>query len=87
MLKNPFNRLSYCQVNRLIEELRIELCKETDREVCNEEILQRKEDHPTTLIKMNRLSSKFKQFLETMQKEYTNRTEIVADMKENAIIF
>ena len=54
------------EVKRLTVELKTEFSKETDGEVEDEEILRRKEDLPTTLGKMDQLSSKFQQFLETI---------------------
>ena len=71
------------EVTRLTDELQLEFCKETDGEVSDEEILRRKEDLPSTLEKMNQLSSKFQQCLETIPEEYENKDEIISSLKEN----
>ena len=67
------------EVKRLITELNTEFSKESDGEVEDEEILRRKEDLPTTLGKMDQLSSKFQQFLETIPTDFTNSANVIAE--------
>ena len=71
------------EVSRLTDELRLEFCKETDGEVCDDEVLRRKEDLPSTVDKMKELSSKFQQCLETIPEEYENKDKIITNLKEN----
>ena len=70
------------EVKRLITELNTEFSKESDGEVEDEEILRRKEDLPTTLGKMDQLSSKFQQFLETIPTDFTNSANVIAETKK-----
>ena len=69
------------EVTRLTDELHIEFCKETDGEVSDDEISRRKEDLPSTLLKMNQLSLKFQKCLETIPQEYENKEEIISNLK------
>ena len=71
------------EVTRLTDELHIEFCKETDGEVSDDEIIRRKEDLPSTSDKMNQLSSKFQQCLETIPEDYENKEDIISSLKEN----
>ena len=71
------------EVQRLTSELCNEFSKEREPDVSDEEITRRKDDLPSNILKLNQLSTKFQQCLETIPDSYDDKNEIIKEMNEN----
>ena len=70
------------EVHRLTSELSTEFSKDVSNEVSDEEIMRRKDDLPSNLLKLNQLSTKFQQCLEKIPDSYDNKNDVIKEMNE-----
>ena len=70
------------EVHRLTAELSTEFSKDVSGDVSDEEIMRRKDDLPSNLLKLNQLSTKFQDCLEKIPESYDNKNDVIKEMNE-----
>ena len=70
------------EVLRITSELHTEFSKEKENNVSDEEIMRRKDDLPSNLLKLNQLSTKFQRCLESIPETYDQKEEVIKEMND-----
>ena len=71
------------EVTRITNDLHSEFTKDRDGEIQDEEVLRRKEELPSNLLKLEQLSRKFQRCLEIIPDEYEDKDVIINQITEN----